>query len=60
MAVTLSGSGRLIQAEKSRTLLYISQKVASDSAFPFKKSDRLKITIDQDGQRLVVEKVRAR
>jgi hypothetical protein len=51
--MALRGSGRLIQAEKSRTLIYVSQKVVSDSAFPFTPGDALTIRID--GKRLIVE-----
>jgi len=52
--MALTGMGRLLDAETSRTLIYISQKVANDSAFPFKSGDQLLITIDSG--KLVVEK----
>lgn len=54
--MSLKGSARLIQAEKSRTLLYISQRVAADSAFPFLPGEPLTVTIDADNERLVVER----
>lgn len=46
--------------ESARMLIYISKAVASDSAFPFKPGDDLWITIDRDGSRLVVERVKGR
>ena len=54
--MALSGKGRLIKAEKSRTLLYISARVASDSAFPFSAGEELVVTIDKDNSRLIVER----
>lgn len=52
--MALTGKGRLLYAETSRTLIYLSQKVVNDSAFPFKGGDRLMITIDEG--KLVVER----
>lgn len=54
--MALEGSGRLLKVEASRTLIYVSQKVASDSAFPFKAGEPLHVRIDPDGRRLVIEK----
>lgn len=56
MAMSLSGLGRLHNVEKSRTLIYVSQTVANDSAFPFENKDELRITIDQKEGRLIIEK----
>lgn len=56
LAMVLEGPGRLERPEASRTRIYISTKVAEDSAFPFKPGDRLVVRID--GKRLVVEKTR--
>ncbi|MCA1811752.1 MAG: hypothetical protein ABR562_02275 [Thermoplasmatota archaeon] len=55
--MALEGKGRLIQAEASRTLIYVSQKVAGDSAWPFKAGDELLIRIDTKGKRVIVEKI---
>lgn len=54
--MSLAGPGRLHNIEKSRTLIYVSQTVANDSAFPFEDKDELVITIDQKAGRLVIEK----
>lgn len=55
-SMSLEGDGRLLEPEGSRTLIYVSQKVASDSAFPFEAGEKLRITIDSEGERLIVEK----
>jgi hypothetical protein len=54
--MVLEAPGRLLHPESSRTLIYVSQKVASDSAFPFEAGDELRIRIDKENSRLVVEK----
>lgn len=56
--MALTGPARLIAAETSRTLLYLSQKVASDSAFPFAPGERLIATIDPENHRLIIERGR--
>lgn len=58
--MSLSGTARLIQAEKSRTLLYLSQRVAADSAFPFKPGDALTVSIDPKNQRLIIERAKSK
>lgn len=52
----LTGTGRLDQPQASRTYIAVSAKLARDSQFPFKKGDKLAITID--GDRLIVERAR--
>lgn len=37
-------------------MIYVSAKVAGDSAFPFKPGDDLRIQID--GKRLIIEKAK--
>jgi hypothetical protein len=54
--MALEGAGKVHSPQASRTVIYVSQRVASDSAFPFKAGDELKIRID--GKRLVIEKAR--
>lgn len=54
--MTLEGDGRLLEPEASKTLIYVSQKVASDSAFPFKTGDPLLVRIDPKNERLIIEK----
>lgn len=53
--MTLEAHGRLLHPESSRTLIYVSQKVASDSAFPFEAGDELVVRIDKENERLIVE-----
>lgn len=53
--MVLEGHGRLQQSEASRTLIYVSQKVASDSAFPFEAGQKLVVRIDQQRGRLIIE-----
>lgn len=54
--MALQGPGKLIRVETSRTIIYISQRVATDSQFPFRASDPLWIRIDKGGRRLTIEK----
>lgn len=56
----LIGSGRLLQAEASRTLIYVSQKLVGDSAFPFQPGDKLDIRIDPVGKQLIIERHESR
>lgn len=41
-------------------MIYVGQKIASDSTFPFKPGDELRIRIDASGKRLIIEKAPAR
>lgn len=52
--MALEGTGRYVSYEKSRTLIYISKKVADDSAFPFKPGEELWVRIE--GKKVVIEK----
>ena len=54
LTMALEGSGKVHSPEASRTIIYVSQRVASDSAFPFKPGDELTVRIE--GKRLVIEK----
>lgn len=51
--MALEGKGRFLQTEGSRSLIYVSQKVAQDSAFPFEPSQELVVRIEKN--RLVIE-----
>ena len=53
--MALEGKGRFLKSESSRSLIYVSQKVAQDSAFPFKPGQELVIRIDERRGRLIVE-----
>lgn len=54
--MALDGPGRFVSYEKSRTLIYISKKIADASAFPFEAGDQLVVHIDADDGRLIIEK----
>lgn len=59
-SMALEGPGRIMRTEASRTMIYVGQKIASDSTFPFKPGDELRIRIDASGKRLIIEKAPAR
>lgn len=46
-----------MQVEKGRTLLYVSQLVAKDSAWPFKGGEAVLLKLDPKNKRLVVERM---
>lgn len=50
----LEGPGKLLHMESHRILIYVSRRLALDSAFPFKRGDDLLIRIE-DG-RLIIER----
>lgn len=54
--MALEGEARLVQAEASRTVVYISQAVVRDSQFPFAAREKLVVRIDPKGKRLIIEK----
>ncbi len=54
--MSLEGPGRVLVPEKGKTLLYVGQDVAKDSAWPFKAGDHLRITIDAAHARIIIEK----
>lgn len=54
--MTLEGQGRFWEHTKGKLILYIPADVYKDSQFPFKPKDQVKITIDTDKKRMIVEK----
>jgi hypothetical protein len=52
----LEGRGRFMQVEKGRTLLYVSRKLVTDSAWPFKPKESVTLTVDPKGKRLIVRR----
>lgn len=48
------GHARFVSYEKSRTLIYVSKKLADDTSFPLKPGEELWARIE--GKRPVVEK----
>ena len=53
--MVLEGDGRFTKPTPIRSMIYVSQKVATDSAFPFEEGQRLRIRIDSKKRRLIVE-----
>ena len=54
--MVLKGEGS-IQSIDGKTWVYIPKSVAEDSAFPFKKGD--KVTIEIEDEKLIVKRVQA-
>jgi len=56
--LVLEAKTRITGDMKGRRLrIYIPVDIAIDSAFPFKNGDLVKIRIDRDNRRLVIEQV---
>ena len=57
----LEGTGRIIIQNSGKNpkkvLIYIPQKIAIDSQFPFKEPGEVKITVDPAAKRIVIEAV---
>ena len=60
----LEGQGKLINRPTQtggklydKFFVYIPTEVARDGTFPFKKNERLKVRIDVEQHRLVIEKL---
>jgi len=54
----LEGIGRIIiqnGANPKKVLIYIPQKIAIDSQFPFRESKEVKISIDPESRRIIIE-----
>ncbi|WP_169743676.1 hypothetical protein [Methanolacinia paynteri] len=57
--MALTGNGKFISAGRANTkYLTIPAKLITDSAFPFEEGEEVKITVDSQNKRLVVEKIR--
>lgn len=54
----IEGIGKITKQSSARTrFLSIPAQVAADDRFPFETGERVKITIDPENQRLIVEKI---
>ena len=53
--MALEGKGRFLKSEASRNLIYVPADLAKDSAFPFKPGQELRVKIDKQRGRLIVE-----
>lgn len=52
--MTLEGKGRILPHKRGGVYIYVSKDVANDSAFPFKKSEDVKIVIK--GKEIMIKK----
>ncbi|WP_169743670.1 hypothetical protein [Methanolacinia paynteri] len=57
--MVLVGNGKITSAGKTNTkYLSVPAKLVMDSNFPFEEGEQVKITIDPQNKRLIVEKIR--
>ena len=54
--MSLEGQGRFWEHTKGKLILYIPADLYKDSQFPFKPSDKARIKIEPDKNRIIVEK----
>ncbi len=54
--MVLEGNGRFWEHTKGKMILYIPADVYKDSQFPFKPKDQVKVIIEPDKKRMIVEK----
>ena len=54
--MTLEGLGRFWEHTKGKLILYIPADVYKDSQFPFKPKEQVRITIEPNKSRMIVEK----
>lgn len=54
--MSLEGLGRFWEHTKGKLVLYIPADVHKDSQFPFGPNEQVKVTIDAEHARMIVEK----
>lgn len=54
--MSLDGKGRFWEHTKGKVVLYIPADVYKDSQFPFKAGEHVKVRIDTDNNRLIVDR----
>lgn len=54
--MVLEGLGRFWEHTKGKLILYIPADVYKDSQFPFKPREQVKVTIDPNKNRMIIEK----
>jgi hypothetical protein len=54
--MVLKGLGRFWEHTKGKLILYVPADIYKDSQFPFKPKEQVKITIETDKHRIIVEK----
>ena len=55
--MTLEGLGRFWEHTKGKMILYIPVDIYKDSQFPFKPKEQVKVTIDPENKRIIIEKM---
>lgn len=54
--MVLEGLGRFWEHTKGKLILYIPADVYKDSQFPFEPKEQVKIIIDPENHRMIIEK----
>jgi len=54
--MVLKGLGRFWEHTKGKMILYIPADVYKDSQFPFKPKEQVKVTIDPEKKRMIINK----
>lgn len=54
----LEAKGRIIEMGRGKVWLYIPAQVRDDSQFPFQVPEDVKVEIDVENERIVIEKMR--
>jgi hypothetical protein len=54
----LEAKGRIIKMGRGKVWLYIPAQVRDDSQFPFQVPEDVKVQIDAENERIVIEKIR--
>lgn len=57
--MALLGTGRFYKFEKSRSFIHVAQVLVRDSQWPFEDGEPLRVTVDAEKGRVVVEKAKA-
>ena len=54
--MVLEGLGRFWEHTKGKLILYIPADIYKDSQFPFKPKQQVRVRIDPDKDRIIIEK----
>jgi ribosomal protein L21E len=55
--MVLEGTGKFWEHTKGKLILYIPADVHKDSQFPFKPGEKVKITIEPERKKMMVDKI---
>ncbi len=53
--MALEGMGRVYEYQKGKLIVYLPARVHGDSAFPFRPGQRVRVRIDTQRGRLLIE-----